>query len=163
MRLTTRSLFALEGKQTPNGGYSVGNSRDFFAISATGPRAATLLGAAEQLRATPASERDVFEQGFQPTYTNYDGIAGIETFCRTLRQLSKHTGIKSIDEGTTVWQLNWVEVTSPQGAEADGTRCQVAQAVRQIQNQVLRLLGLGSHNLNREHWLGSNQCDATAR
>ena len=113
------SFFGLEGKQGNNGGYSVSNSKDFFVIVAKGARAKAIEDSAEQLRSTPDSEREVLEQGFQPNHVNYDDVAGTEVFCQSLNRVAKATGIKSIDEGATVWQLNWVEVGWPQGEEAD--------------------------------------------
>ena len=113
------SFFGLEGKQGNNGGYSVSNSKDFFVIVAKGARAKAIEESAEQLRSTPVSDREVLEQGFQPNHVNYDDVAGTEVFCQSLSRVAKPTGIKSIDEGATVWQLNWVEVGWPQGEAAD--------------------------------------------
>ena len=96
------------------------NSKDFFLIVTKGARAKAMEESAEQLRSTPISHRWVLEQGFHPNHVNYDDVAGTEIVChQILSRVAKATGIKSIDEGATVWQLNWVEVGWPQGEAAD--------------------------------------------
>lgn len=112
------SFFALNGKKSPKG-YSIENSKDFFVVEAVGARAAQLAADAEKLHAAPAHEREVLEQIFDPTPRNYDEVQGVETFCKILANMSKSTGVRSIDDEPTLWQLNWIEIAWPEGDEAE--------------------------------------------
>ena len=94
------------------------NSKDFFAAQAMGARAAQLKSIAHTLHDTPTAEREVLQQAIIKV-RDYSSEQGTETFCKILSWMSNKTHIKSIDENTTLWQLNWVEIAWPEGNADD--------------------------------------------
>ena len=110
-------MFALSGKKIDKG-YSIENSKDFFVVEAIGDRAMQLKTDAQKLRATPTAEREVLEvaTGQARDYTNEQGV---QSFAKILSGMTTKTNIKHIDEENTLWQLNWVEVAWPEGAEEE--------------------------------------------
>ena len=50
---------------------------------------------------------------------NYKDEMGRETFCKMLMSMTSKTNIRSIDEEDTLWQLNWAEISWPEGSESD--------------------------------------------
>ena len=111
------SFFGLSGKKVDQG-FAIENSKDFFVMKAIGARASKLTGIAEQLHATPTQERVVLETAIG-SGRNYKDELGMESFCKMLHSMTNKTNISSIDEGPTLWQLNWVEVVWPECSESD--------------------------------------------
>ena len=111
------SFFGLTGKKWEQG-FSIGNSKDFFVVKATGEKATKLSEIAQKLHDTPTQEREVLQQAIG-SGRNYKDDKGRETFCTMLNSMARPTNVPSIDEDNTLWQLNWAEIAWPEGSESD--------------------------------------------
>jgi hypothetical protein len=109
------TFFALAGKKIDQG-YSIENTKEFFLVKAIGDRADELKKNAKTLRDTPADDRQVLEHAVG-SGRDYKSEQGTQSWCKILSNMTKKTNIKSIDNNTTLWQLNWVEIAWPEGDE----------------------------------------------
>ena len=94
--------------------FAADSKKDFFFVSAIGPRARHLAEVARSLQEIPQESRDVIEQpSFQSR--DYENELGAQTLCKLLSDLAATTDLQTLNENPTLWQANWVEVGPPFG------------------------------------------------
>ena len=140
------TLFGLSGKKLGIG-YPIENPKEFFAVKAIGARAERLKEKATDLLLTPATDREIIQQG-SSGYRNYKEEAGVQSNCKLLGVMTRETQIKEIDEHSMLWQLNWVQVAWP---EDEGSDLCTKDGRLFFQTYVHDTAGLGPHlRMNEE-------------
>ena len=131
------SFFALQGKKTDKGySFEADSKKEFFIVKAVGSKAERLTQDAESLQAVPKENRDVLQQ----TCRDYENEPGTQTLCKLLSDLSVTTDIQKLNEKTTLWQANWVEVGWPEGdtlLKKDGSQLWFQTSLRDLSGQVV--------------------------
>ena len=127
------SFFALSGKKV-EGQFVVTTTKHTVCMKAQGERASRLETIAETLHSTPSQDRQLLEQSIA-SGRHYKNEEGVQTFCAILKTMNGTTNVRNIDEGETVWQINWVEVAWPEGSDeeictTDGTRLWFSTQIR---------------------------------
>ena len=111
------TFIGLAGKKVANG-YSIENSKEFGIFKASGDRANRLKENTTKLLCTPAAAREILQQA-SISRRSYKDEMGRQCNCKLLSSMHAATKIKDIDEDSTLWQLNWVEVAWPQAEESE--------------------------------------------
>ena len=136
------TFFRVGGRGTEDQRYVFQSTRDFFAVLLKNPKSESLMDKAADHMAAPV---DVFEQpelrGAHETGVDYEATLGKETTCALLlKQMLRVRGIPGLEDGETVWQLNWVRVDEPQqGATirtVDGSRIGIKVTLRDFTGQL---------------------------
>ena len=73
----------------------------------------SLTKAASNILQAPPDQRDVIEESKSYNNRNYDDEQGMETVCKLLSAMSSNTHVDAIENGPTLWQINWAEVSWP--------------------------------------------------
>jgi hypothetical protein len=101
--------------QSKNGQYRIETMRSWYHIAAAmGSRAQMLEEKHAELLCRKQQSK---MKTLQTAYSGADNdeelnkVPGQETFCCHISDMSKKTGITAIDDGPTVWQINWVFAT----------------------------------------------------
>ena len=136
------SFFAVQGKRTDKGyTFEADSKKDFFIVTATGPRAKHLAEVAGSLQAIPQEQRDILQQA---TYEHhdYENEEGAQTLCKLLSELASITDISKLNEKPTVWSAQWVEVGWPMGdtlLKKDGSQLWFQTSLRDVSGVVERV------------------------
>ena len=138
------TLFRVGGRGTEDQRYVFQSTRDFFAVLLRNPKAERLMEKATDHMAAPV---DVLEQPewrrTHETGVDYEATLGKETTCALLKHMLRVRDIPGLEDGESVWQLNWVRVEEPQlGATirtTDGSRIWIKVTLRDFTGQLVGL------------------------
>ena len=110
---TAVSFFCVSGGQNDQGKFSFRTTRNTIIAKGVGTKAEKLNSDAE-LHNLRVEDTVAFELQTARAARDWSQEPGRETKCKLLETFSrKATGVPEMDEGETIWQLNWVEVTEP--------------------------------------------------
>jgi len=131
---TAVSFFCVSGAQDDNGKFSFRTTKNTFLAKGVGTKAETLNSDAV-LHNLQTTDTVAFE--LQPARSARDWSIepGRETQCKLLATFARTaTGVPELDNGETIWQLNWVQTTEPSEGQSiknnEGTRIWLPLTVR---------------------------------
>ena len=108
------TLFRVGGRGTEDQRYVFQSTRDFFAVLLKNPKAESLMEKATAHMAAPVDVLEQPEWRTHETGVDYEATLGKETTCALLKHMLRVRAIPGLEDGETVWQLNWVRVEEPQ-------------------------------------------------
>ena len=137
------TLFRVGGRGTEDQRYVFQSTRDFFAVLLKNPKAESLMEKATAHMAAPVDVLEQPEWRTHETGVDYEATLGKETTCALLKHMLRVRAIPGLEDGETVWQLNWVRVEEPQqGATirtTDGNRIWIKVTLRDFTGQLVGL------------------------
>ena len=123
---TALSFFCVSGSQDDNGKFSFRTTRNMFIAKGVGTKAEKLNSDAV-LHNLQAADTVAFELQAARSARDWSIEPGKETQCKLLATFARTaTGVPELDNGETIWQLNWGQTTEPAEGQSiktnDGTR-----------------------------------------
>ena len=110
---TALTFFCISGTQDDDGKFAFRNTKHTLIVPAVGSKAEKLKAATE-LHNLSTTDTVAFEQQTATTARDWSTALGSETKCGLLASFARTgTGVPALDEGETIWQMNWVRVTEP--------------------------------------------------
>ena len=113
---TDRSLsfFAIQCKLGKGAAPQFESSKEFFLLESTGSKAQQLKTEQPALALMSPEERETLHTAFSPdAHRDYTQEQGFQVFTLHLNDLLRPTGLTNIEEGPTLWQVHWAEVSWP--------------------------------------------------
>ena len=112
------SFFCISGGQDAQGKFAFRTTRNTFLSKAAGPKAEKLNNNAE-LHSMKVEDTVAFELQTSRAARDWAQEKGRETCCKLLSSFARTaTGIAELDNGETIWQLNWLQITEPSETES---------------------------------------------
>ena len=127
---TAVSFFCISGAQDEDGKFCFRTTRNAFLAKGVGTKAEKLNSDAA-LRSLQVADTTAFETQERTTAgreaRDWSIEPGKETRCKLLSTFARtSTGVPELDDGETIWQLNWVQIAEPSGQQNiksnDGSR-----------------------------------------
>ena len=108
------SFFCISGAQDDMGKFAFRSTKHTYIAGAIGAKADKMKASAE-LHNLKTEETAIFEiQTTTATARDWSAEPGKETRCGLLATFVRNaTGVKELDAGETIWQINWVRIVEP--------------------------------------------------
>ena len=123
---TAVSFFCVSGAQDTDGKFSFRTTKNTFLAKSVGTKADKLNSNAV-LHSLKDVDTVAFELQAAKAARDWSTLPGRETRCKLLATFARTaTGVPELDNGETIWQCNWVQITEPSEGQniksSDGTR-----------------------------------------